>query len=125
MHVHSREKGLVFALELITIELTICWMQDEVTYEQKRSATPQHVSPEDASISGKKRLRRTKQEEFDVLEAHFRENPFLNSAEKEKLAKDTGMTPKAVRQWFSNRRRRLKRKAAGQDEIEEALKRPT
>ncbi|KAJ3271652.1 hypothetical protein HK104_004652 [Borealophlyctis nickersoniae] len=88
------------------------------------NAAPQHFSPDDASIIGKKRRRRTTQEELDVLEAHFKENPLPNSQQREKLAKDTGMTPRAVQVWFQNRRQSLKKKAAVQDEIKQALKRP-
>ncbi|KAI9205211.1 uncharacterized protein BJ171DRAFT_84824 [Polychytrium aggregatum] len=81
------------------------------------NSQPHHFNPDDSSIIGKKRRRRTTQDELHVLESYFESNQLPNAAMREKLAKETGMTTRAVQVWFQNKRQSLKKKQCSQPPV--------
>ncbi|CAJ0960574.1 unnamed protein product, partial [Mesorhabditis belari] len=72
----------------------------------------EEIEEDDPSGDGKKRKRKrrvlfTKAQTFE-LERRFRIQRYLNSAEREELAMQIGLTPNQIKIWFQNHRYRLK-----------------
>ncbi|WFC98454.1 hypothetical protein MYAM1_001182 [Malassezia yamatoensis] len=70
-----------------------------------------YSSGKGANTREKKRRRRTRPHEVDVLMSAYLQNAFPNEATRERLAKSVGMTPRAVSVWFQNRRQAEKKRS--------------
>ncbi|CAO1631531.1 unnamed protein product [Sympodiomycopsis kandeliae] len=66
---------------------------------------------QDSDISGKKRRRRTKKAEADILASVYAENAFPDATMRQHLANQLGMTTRAVSIWFQNRRQAERKRA--------------
>ncbi|PWN20125.1 hypothetical protein BCV69DRAFT_313320 [Microstroma glucosiphilum] len=71
-----------------------------------------HQGPDGEDASGKKRRRRTKKEEADVLAAIYVKTAFPDSVTRQRLADQLGMTTRAVSIWFQNRRQAERKRAS-------------
>ncbi|PWN28870.1 hypothetical protein BDZ90DRAFT_230878 [Jaminaea rosea] len=60
----------------------------------------------------KKRRRRTKKEEADVLVSVYAQTAFPDSATRQRLASQLGMTTRAISIWFQNRRQAERKRAS-------------
>ncbi|WFD36025.1 hypothetical protein MCUN1_002896 [Malassezia cuniculi] len=60
----------------------------------------------------KKRRRRTRPHEADILMAAYLQNPFPNDKARAQIAAAVGMQPRAVSIWFQNRRQAEKKRSA-------------
>lgn len=59
----------------------------------------------------KKRRRRTRPHEVDILMSAYLQNAFPNEKTRERLAQSVNMTPRAVSIWFQNRRQAEKKRS--------------
>ncbi|WFD20044.1 hypothetical protein MCAP1_002288 [Malassezia caprae] len=59
----------------------------------------------------KKRRRRTRPHEVDILMSAYVQNAFPNEKTRDRLASMVGMTPRAVSVWFQNRRQAEKKRS--------------
>ncbi|KAI8915695.1 hypothetical protein EDD86DRAFT_196649 [Gorgonomyces haynaldii] len=58
---------------------------------------------------GKKKRRRTTEDQLRILNQFFSHTPLPNAQQREELAISTGMTPRSVQVWFQNKRQTMKK----------------